>query len=325
MRSAVAAARGASCCRACAPCQPRSRAFFCSPPAFVCSPLQTPPSARAGPSPLPSCPCCLQSVLNGAASLQDQHPQLSSCRRHALEVEDSKEANLLSSLPAAVGFITAALEGGGGSARVLVHCAQGVSRSAAVAAAYLMAASAGAAGGGPGGLDPDAALAALRRVCPAAAPNAGFVAQLELFHAMGCRMQDGYVPYKRFLLQQASGRPRPRCGDLPRARSAGPRCVGPACCGMRGVLQRACKLSSQRPMAGSSTSLPSLQVLHLPCHWVPPPSCRPQTTTKRQVPCPPQRRCRCRPSPPAAARPCTAAASAAAWWLPATTWWRQSR
>lgn len=173
-------------------------------------------------------------MLNGAASLQDQHPQLSSCRRHALEVEDSKEANLLSSLPAAVGFITAALEGGGGSARVLVHCAQGVSRSAAVAAAYLMAASAGAAGGGPGGLDPDAALAALRRACPAAAPNAGFVAQLELFHAMGCRLQDGYVPYKRFLLQQASGRPRPRCGDLPRARSAGPRSVGPACCGMRG-------------------------------------------------------------------------------------------
>ncbi|KAL4420279.1 hypothetical protein ABPG77_005619 [Micractinium sp. CCAP 211/92] len=156
------------------------------------------------------------SVLNGAASLQDQHPQLASCQRHAVEVEDLEEANLLSSLPAAVGFITAALGGGGGSTRVLVHCVQGVSRSAAVAAAYLMASSAGAAGGGPGGLDPDAALAALRRACPAAAPNAGFVAQLQLFHAMGCRLQDGYVPYKRFLLQQAANHYQ-ETGALPAA------------------------------------------------------------------------------------------------------------
>lgn len=28
--------------------------------------------------------------------------------------------------------------------------------------------------------------------------------QLELFFAMGCQLAEGYVPYKRFLLEQAS-------------------------------------------------------------------------------------------------------------------------
>jgi dual specificity phosphatase 12 len=140
-------------------------------------------------------------------------------QRHLVDVEDSEDANLLQQLPAAVAFVCGALGwplvGGGAlreapastpgpaTARVLIHCAQGVSRSAAVAAACLMARAA-AAGGAD--LDPTKALAALRLGWPAAAPNPGFLQQLELFHAMGCRLLESYVPYKRFLLRQVAAR-----------------------------------------------------------------------------------------------------------------------
>ncbi|KAJ8481519.1 hypothetical protein ONZ45_g9981 [Pleurotus djamor] len=52
-----------------------------------------------------------------------------------LPVEDVDYADLLVHLPRAVHFIDQALRGGG---NVLVHCSQGLSRSAAVVAAYLM-------------------------------------------------------------------------------------------------------------------------------------------------------------------------------------------
>lgn len=52
-----------------------------------------------------------------------------------IPVEDVDYADLLIWLPSAVQFIDQALRGGG---VVLVHCVQGVSRSAAVVAAYGM-------------------------------------------------------------------------------------------------------------------------------------------------------------------------------------------
>lgn len=53
-------------------------------------------------------------------------------QRLGVDVEDDGEANLLQHLPAAVAFIAGAAAGGG---TVLVHCAQGVSRSSAVSLA----------------------------------------------------------------------------------------------------------------------------------------------------------------------------------------------
>ncbi|KAK8063856.1 hypothetical protein PG996_008508 [Apiospora saccharicola] len=63
--------------------------------------------------------------------------------------------------------------------RVLVHCLQGVSRSAAVVVAYTMQAL---------GLDYDAALARVRRSRPAVSPNPGFADQLRLWHRLQYRI-----------------------------------------------------------------------------------------------------------------------------------------
>lgn len=173
-----------------------------------------------------------------------QHDALGSIQQHLVDVEDVDEANLLSQLPDAVAFVAAALgwhtavaavaaacvsatsagtaapgtsgsddsssnsaTGRGGSNRVLIHCAQGVSRSAAVAAACLLARAALQPATPTAPLEPAAAVAELQRHWPRAAPNPGFMAQLELFAAMGCSRLESYVPYKRFLLQQASWRP----------------------------------------------------------------------------------------------------------------------
>lgn len=54
------------------------------------------------------------------------------------------------------------------------------------------------------GLDPDTALEVLRIDIPEAAPNAGFAAQLRLFVAMGCEVDEDDEGYKRFRLQQRS-------------------------------------------------------------------------------------------------------------------------
>jgi len=105
-----------------------------------------------------------------------------------LGVLDEPEANLLDQLPAALDFIASALGAGG---RVLVACEAGVSRSAAVALAHLIREEGGEA-------PVEAQLAELQRVYPAAEPNEGFMAQLELFRAMGCRLDRGHAPYRKF-------------------------------------------------------------------------------------------------------------------------------
>lgn len=51
-------------------------------------------------------------------------------------------------------------------------------------------------------LTADAALAAVQAAHPAAAPNAGFCTQLQLFGEMGCRLDDEHAPYRRFRVAQ---------------------------------------------------------------------------------------------------------------------------
>ena len=263
-----------------------------------------------------------------------------------MDVADAEEANLLSLLPAAVAFIAEALHGGngssgGGDGRVLLQCAQGVSRSAAVAAAYLMAASAGAAGPAaaaaaavrlPGGaqlpLAPQDALAALRRACPAVAPNPGFLEQLELFYVMGCRLEESYVPYKRFLLQQVRG--LLACwvgGGL--ERGVGGERRGERAPGVEGTAGTA----AQRGMRhdGESSGRSRRQAARRHCELLPRsshtlwrlvllgcPARRLHSITRQRAACRSRPRCRRRQSQRTAALRSTAAASAAAWWPPLT-------
>jgi dual specificity phosphatase 12 len=70
----------------------------------------------------------------------------------------------------------------------------GVSRSAAVAVAVLM--------GREGSLDADTALDLIRRSHPGAHPNDGFIEQLRLFHAMGCRLDATNAQWRRHQVAQ---------------------------------------------------------------------------------------------------------------------------
>jgi len=86
-----------------------------------------------------------------------------------ISVEDVDYADLLSHLPAACRFIDQAIRDGG---TVLVHCVQGLSRSATVVAAYLMHSRQ---------INATQALEIVRRAREQIWPNPGFQEQLILF------------------------------------------------------------------------------------------------------------------------------------------------
>lgn len=84
-------------------------------------------------------------------------------------LQDTPFAELAGHLPATTAFIERALRSHP-NARVLVHCAMGASRSVSVVAAYLIARA---------GMGPAAAVAHVKARRAVAAPNWGFVMQLE--------------------------------------------------------------------------------------------------------------------------------------------------
>ncbi|KAI3612299.1 mapk phosphatase 2, partial [Moniliophthora roreri] len=93
----------------------------------------------------------------------------SGIRHMRIPVEDVDYADLLIYLPSAVRFIDDALRNGG---VVLVHCVQGLSRSAAVVAAYIMWSSR---------VNATQALEVIRRARDQIWVNPGFQEQLVLF------------------------------------------------------------------------------------------------------------------------------------------------
>ncbi|KAG6812989.1 hypothetical protein H0H92_014920 [Tricholoma furcatifolium] len=93
----------------------------------------------------------------------------SGVRHMRIPVEDVDYEDLLIYLPAACRFIEEALRNGG---NVLVHCVQGISRSAAVVAAYLM---------WRRRINATEALQIVRASRDQIWPNAGFQEQLVLF------------------------------------------------------------------------------------------------------------------------------------------------
>ncbi|EEH43353.2 tyrosine protein phosphatase YVH1 [Paracoccidioides brasiliensis Pb18] len=111
-----------------------------------------------------------------------------------VSVDDVSDEDLLEYFPSTNAFIKSGLEGGGG---VLVHCAMGKSRSAAVCIAFLLHRE-------PGAITPSEALALIRRSRPMCEPNDGFTEQLELYFKMGCPENVTDHPlYKRWIYERA--------------------------------------------------------------------------------------------------------------------------
>lgn len=110
----------------------------------------------------------MQSVVN-----YDVSPP-ADCEHMHIRLEDEADANILDHLEDALDFIDTAVESGG---KVLVHCHNGVSRSALVVLAFMCYSM---------GFSVDEGLEMLRMDVPAASPNEGFMLQLRLFAHMGC-------------------------------------------------------------------------------------------------------------------------------------------
>ncbi|KAJ1734411.1 tyrosine protein phosphatase yvh1 [Coemansia biformis] len=113
-----------------------------------------------------------------------------------VSIDDLPEENIIQDFPECNRFIRGALDAGG---RVLVHCMAGQSRSAAVAAAFLMQRDQ---------LDTAQALAAIRTRRPQIHPNEGFVEQLNLYYDLDYDVSAGRALYRRFLVSRSAERYR---------------------------------------------------------------------------------------------------------------------
>lgn len=132
-----------------------------------------------------------------------------------IPITDEETTNLLDDLPRATEFIESALFPPGTDSsdkkhhgEVLVHCAQGKSRSVSVIVAYLMK---------KYNLSYTHALHAVTRKVADAEPNAGFAEQLDVYKQMGCTVDKTSPQYRKFLVsnslkQDPSGSLLPQLG-----------------------------------------------------------------------------------------------------------------
>ncbi|KAF3992979.1 hypothetical protein FT663_00332 [Candidozyma haemuli var. vulneris] len=137
------------------------------------------------------------SVLEGSVPqvLKEKYQHLQ------IEVQDLETSNLLEHFNTTNEFIDSALvqstEEGDQKKHhgaVLVHCAQGVSRSVAVVMAYLMY---------KYKLKIPQALHAVKRRSESAQPNEGFMKQLELFQEMAYSVDKSSSAYRQFLVESS--------------------------------------------------------------------------------------------------------------------------
>ncbi|XP_056195964.1 dual specificity protein phosphatase 12 isoform X1 [Falco biarmicus] len=133
----------------------------------------------------------------------EEPPAVPGVRAMHVRARDEPGADLLSRLDECAAFLGAARAGGGAA---LVRCQAGLSRSVAVAAAYLMKTE---------GLGWEEAYAAVRAAKPDAEVNPGFQAQLKLYEAMGCAVDRSSALYRRYRLRSLAERD-PELQDLPR-------------------------------------------------------------------------------------------------------------
>ncbi|KDQ08630.1 hypothetical protein BOTBODRAFT_148608 [Botryobasidium botryosum FD-172 SS1] len=110
--------------------------------------------------------------------------------RHECDLLDTEYSDLFTFLPRAVSFIENALEKSEG---VLVHCHAGMSRSASIAAAYLMKSQ---------DMDVATAVNLMKKARPIVQPNKGFLHQLEIFRSASYRVYPSYKPARKYFMKR---------------------------------------------------------------------------------------------------------------------------
>lgn len=119
-----------------------------------------------------------------------------------IDITDEPTSDLLGHIDTAIAFIEEALSvaleetesSKSSNGKVLVHCAQGESRSVAVIIAYLMY---------KHKLSYKQALYAVKRKSADVNPNPGFVKQLQLFGEMGCRVDTSSPLYREYFVENS--------------------------------------------------------------------------------------------------------------------------
>ncbi|KDQ58506.1 hypothetical protein JAAARDRAFT_34319 [Jaapia argillacea MUCL 33604] len=111
--------------------------------------------------------------------------------RYQINLDDDEATDILVHLVPAISFIQTERDKGRG---VLIHCQAGISRSATIAAAYLMYAK---------NLDATAALDIIRKARPHAQPNDGFIMQLEIFYETSFKVSRRDKETRMFYLERA--------------------------------------------------------------------------------------------------------------------------
>ncbi|KAJ2702776.1 tyrosine protein phosphatase yvh1 [Coemansia spiralis] len=134
--------------------------------------------------------CGITHILSVASHYVASHPTQFTYK--LVSIDDLPEENIIQYFPECNHFIGTALAGGG---RVLVHCLAGQSRSAAVAAAFLMQRDR---------IDAAQALAELKARRPQIHPNEGFVEQLELYRDLDYDVTTDKALYRRFLVGRSA-------------------------------------------------------------------------------------------------------------------------
>ncbi|ORZ15769.1 protein-tyrosine phosphatase-like protein [Absidia repens] len=105
-----------------------------------------------------------------------------------IHIEDLPKENIIQYFDDTFDFIDEARSNG---KAVLVHCQAGMSRSVTIVAAYMMR---------KANIGYEQALTMIKSRRPWAAPNDGFMAQLELYESLDCKVDQTHVAYRRFLL-----------------------------------------------------------------------------------------------------------------------------